>query len=60
MHVFSANMELQALHGSEYYLVCDGTFEMAPSCSYQVYTIHGFVNGEGLPYRLGNSAEQDC
>ena len=48
MYVFSANTELQALHGSEY-LVCDGTFEMAPSCSYQVYTIHGFVNGEGLP-----------
>ena len=47
MHVFSANTELQALHSSEY-LVCDETFEMAPSCSYQVYTIHGFVNGEGL------------
>ena len=46
MHVFSANTELQALHGSEY-LVCDGTFKMAPSCSYQVYT--SFVNSEGLP-----------
>ena len=48
MFVFSANTELRALHDSQY-LVGDGTFEMAPNSAYQVYTIHGFVNGEGVP-----------
>jgi len=36
------------MHHSEY-LVCDGTFEMAPNSAYQVYTIHGFVQGESVP-----------
>jgi len=38
--VFCAVSELSALHQTEY-LVCDGTFEMAPQSAYQVYTIHG-------------------
>jgi len=29
-----------------YLVVCDGTFEMAPDTSYQVYTLHGYVYGE--------------
>ena len=32
----------------EDYWVCDGTFEMAPESAYQLYTIHGFFNGETL------------
>jgi len=46
--VFCAPTELAALRQSQY-LVCDGTFEMAPDSTYQIYTIHGYVNGEGLP-----------
>ena len=38
--VFCANTELDVVH-----VVCDGTFEM----SYQLYRIHGYKNGEGLP-----------
>jgi len=47
--VFCAKTELAVLHQSSY-LVCDGTFEMAPNSAYQIYTIHGYtVGGEGLP-----------
>jgi len=46
--VFCADTELAVLHQSDY-LVCDGTFEMALNTAYQLYTIHGFKNGEGLP-----------
>ena len=46
--VFCANTELAVLHDSEY-VVCDGTFEMSPDTAYQLYTIHGYKNGEGLP-----------
>jgi len=46
--VFCAQTELATIYQSEY-LICDGTFEMAPDCSYQLYTIHGFLRGEGLP-----------
>jgi len=45
--VFAADTELQTLYNSEY-IICDGTFEMAPNSSYQLYTIHGFIGKEGL------------
>ena len=45
--VFCTKTELAVLHQS-LYLVCDGTFEMAPN--YQIYTTHGYTaGGEGLP-----------
>lgn len=46
--IFSADTDLKRLHQSEY-LICDGTFEMAPTCSYQLYTIHGYYCGQGMP-----------
>ena len=46
--VFCARTELAALYQTEY-VICDGTFEMAPSTAYQLYTFHGFVHGEALP-----------
>ena len=46
--IFCANTELLTLHESEY-VVCDGTFEMAPNSSFQLYTLHGFLNGESMP-----------
>jgi len=45
--VFCAKTELAALYQTEY-VICDGTFEMAPNTAYQLYTMHGFVNGEAL------------
>jgi len=46
--VFGAATELEVLHETEY-VVCDRTFEMSPSTTYQVYTIHGYCHGEGMP-----------
>ena len=46
--VFCANTELTTIHQSEY-LICDGTFEMSPDTAYQVYTVHGYIKGEGMP-----------
>ena len=46
--VFSADTELRTLFDSDY-VVCDGTFEMAPDCCYQLYTLHGYNRGEGMP-----------
>jgi len=46
--VFCADTELAILHQSEY-IVCDGTFEMAPDCAYQMYSMHGFYKGESMP-----------
>lgn len=46
--VFCARTELELIHKSEC-LICDGTFEMAPENSYQLYTVHGFVQKEGMP-----------
>ena len=46
--IFSADTELKTLSESEY-IVCDGTFEMAPNSSCQFYTLHGFYGEEGLP-----------
>jgi len=48
MHVFCALTELALLHQSEF-IVCDGTFEMAPDCAYQLYTLRGFLHGEAVP-----------
>ena len=48
MLVFCADSELSIMRNSDY-LVCDGTFEMAPNSAYQLYTIHGFLRGEGMP-----------
>jgi hypothetical protein len=45
--VFCADTELKVLHDSEY-LVCNGTFEMAPTSTFQLYTVHGYLNGEGM------------
>jgi hypothetical protein len=45
--VFCAKTELALIYQSEY-LVCDGTFEMSPGTSYQVYTVHGYFHGEGM------------
>ena len=45
--IFAAETELQTLHQSDY-IICDGTFEMAPQSSYQLYTLHGMYHGEGL------------
>jgi len=46
--VLCAQTELATIYQSEY-LICDGTFEMATNCSYQLYTIHGYLRGECLP-----------
>jgi hypothetical protein len=46
--VFCAVSELKILCESEF-IICDGTFEMAPNSSYQLYTLHGFYHEEGLP-----------
>jgi MULE transposase domain len=46
--VFCADTELQTLYNSPY-VVCDGTFEMAPDSAYQLYTIHGYYGDEGMP-----------
>ena len=46
--VFSAYSELSTLYNSEY-VIGDGTFEMSPDSSYQLYTLHDFGRGEGLP-----------
>ena len=45
--LFCANTELRYLFNSDY-IICDGTFQMARDTSYQVYTLHGYVNGESL------------
>jgi hypothetical protein len=46
--VFCADTELSTLYNS-HYVICDGTFEMAPNSSYQLYTMHGLKHDEGLP-----------
>lgn len=46
MLVFSSNLDLQTLAQTEYF-IADGTFEMVPKEFSQLYTIHGFVSGEG-------------
>jgi len=46
--VFLADTELDTLYNSKY-VVCDGTFEMAPDSAYQLYTMHGYVGDEGMP-----------
>ena len=46
--VFCAQTELTTIYQSEY-LICDGMFDIAPNCSYQLYTVHGYLRGEGLP-----------
>ena len=44
--VFCCDMELLTLFNSEY-VIGDGTFKMVPGSSYQLYTLHGFLHGEG-------------
>lgn len=44
--IFISSDCMDVLHESEYW-ICDGTFEMCPRGFKQIYTIHGFVNGEG-------------
>jgi len=45
--IFCARSELTALYQSDF-VVCDGTFEMAPDSAYQLYTLHSFIHGEAL------------
>ena len=45
--LFCSDSELRHLYNSDY-IICDGTFQMAPDTSYQLYTLHGYVNGEAL------------
>jgi hypothetical protein len=45
--LFCALTELALIHQSEY-LICDGTFEMAPDSAYQLYTVHGIFKCEGM------------
>lgn len=46
--IFCSDTELNTLYKSTY-IVCDGTFEMAPDSAYQLYTMHGFYKDEGMP-----------
>ena len=46
--VFCMDMELEVLHQTKY-VICDETFKMPPDTAYQVYTIHGYKTGNGLP-----------
>ena len=46
--VFCVGSELEVMHQSQV-LICDGTFEMSPDTAYQVYTVHGYCTGEGMP-----------
>lgn len=50
--VFCADSELVKLYNSDY-VVCDGTFEMSPNSSYQLYSMHGFYREEGMPLVWG-------
>jgi len=50
--LFCADTELLYLYNSEF-IICDGTFQMAPDTSYQVYTLHGYVHGEALALAWG-------
>lgn len=45
--IFASDDELRALHGTVY-IIADGNFKIAPDPSYQVYTILGYINGEGV------------
>jgi len=31
------------------FVVSEGMFEMSPESAYQLYTMHGFLNGESVP-----------
>lgn len=44
--IFASRSNLEMLHQSEFW-VADGTFEKCPKPYAQLYTIHGFVKGEG-------------
>ncbi len=46
--IFMSPKCLRVLHQSEFW-VCDGTFTYVPKLYAQLYTIHGFVRGEGMP-----------
>lgn len=52
IQIYCAKSELQILKSSKY-IVCDGTFEMAPKSCFQLYTLHGFYNGEGVALLFG-------
>ena len=47
LQLFCAQTELAVLWQSQY-IVCDGTFEMCPDSSFQLYTLHGFRDGEAM------------
>lgn len=46
--IFAADTELNILNDSEF-IICDGTFEMAPTSAYQLYSLHGFFHEEAMP-----------
>src|SRR5206468_4238625 len=52
LQIFGADTELQLLHATDF-IICDGTFEMSPQSSYQLYTLHGFSHSEGMPLVWG-------
>lgn len=47
MLIYASDADLGVLHVSEFW-IGDGTFEMCPKEFSQLYTIHGFKNGEGM------------
>lgn len=51
MLIFASDLDLQVLHNSEFW-IADGTFEMRPRIFAQIYTIHAFVNNEGMVLKI--------
>lgn len=58
MMVFASDTDLRILGQSEY-VIGDGTFEMVPNGYLQLYTLHGFKNGEGTVSRYLCSNKDD-
>lgn len=50
--IMASSLDIQTLHKSKHW-VCDGTFDYCPPEFSQLYSIHGFVRGEGLPLVVG-------
>ncbi|XP_040075494.1 uncharacterized protein LOC115310681 [Ixodes scapularis] len=50
--ILASAQDLRTLHDSRHW-VCDGTFDFCPPQFSQLYSIHGFKRGEGLPLVAG-------
>lgn len=46
--IFASDEDLRAIHECDY-IIADGTFNRAPGDSFQFYTIHACIGGEGAP-----------